>query len=852
MKKLLGNRKLTFTVSILAILACVVAIIANTVHQRNVAMENSRESFLNTVITMNAVVENYLAGEQSTCDSWASYINRNDLTLEEALDMVEDANTNDRITAHLVDPETLTGYRTRVDGETAFQPVSYADLYDDVGKYIQNMVDANDRYNVTSVYHNPVDDERVIAFVRDVQIVGDDGEKHTMALLRVMPSALFDDIWVFPATYENAQVELINQEGRYISVTKLEGYRYFYDYIQAYNDMSDAEIEAFRERVNGEAASYGVYKLADGQQALMASSEVNKELGDWVLIAYLPLESLATSQLNWFPVVCMTITFLLLLFFNVGYYNEINNRLRRSVAETKQANEAKSQFLATMSHDIRTPMNAIIGMTAIARKDIENPHHVEDCLRKINLSSNHLLTLVNDILDISKIESGKYAINPIVFSLADLMDNVCNIVRQTVKSKGLILEIHTHNIHHEYLYADQLRLNQIFINLLTNAVKYTDPGGRVTVDLYQSDSPTLEGGVRLIYRVEDTGIGMSEEFMDRMYDSFSREADGRVGAIQGTGLGLAITKQLVDLMQGTIDAQSKLGEGTTFTVTLDLPIAEHMTDDLMLPDVTMIVIDDDETLLDTAKETLRSIGIDADLANSGRKGLAMIRNHHAASADYQVVILDWKMPDLSGLEVTRAIRAEIGEDIPIIIVTAYDYTEIEEEAMAAGVNGFLSKPLFKSNLCRTLNDLLHVRDDVPDGTVKAYDLDGMRILIAEDNDTNWEIAQVLLEDEGATCSRAENGKICVDLLEQSPDAFDLVLMDMQMPVMKGLEATRLIRASRQAQLRDIPIIAMTADAFAENITACMEAGMDGHIAKPIDMAVVLAEIGKVMKTKRRA
>jgi CheY-like chemotaxis protein len=209
------------------------------------------------------------------------------------------------------------------------------------------------------------------------------------------------------------------------------------------------------------------------------------------------------------------------------------------------------------------------------------------------------------------------------------------------------------------------------------------------------------------------------------------------------------------------------------------------------------------------------------------------------------------MPDLSGLEVTRAIRAEIGEDIPIIIVTAYDYTEIEEEAMAAGVNGFLSKPLFKSNLCRTLNDLLHVRDDVPVGTAKAYDLDGMRILIAEDNDTNWEIAQVLLEDEGATCSRAENGKICVDLLEQSPDAFDLVLMDMQMPVMKGLEATRLIRASRQAQLRDIPIIAMTADAFAENITACMEAGMDGHIAKPIDMAVVLAEIGKVMKTKRR-
>jgi signal transduction histidine kinase/CheY-like chemotaxis protein len=852
MRKALSNRRITFLISIAAILLCVAAIAGNTIYQRNAAQESSREAFLNTVVAMNAVVENYLAGEQSTCDSWASYINNRDLTMEEALAVLEDANTSSAITGHLVDPETLTGYRTRAEGETEFQTVSYEELADDIGKDLQNMVQAHETYNVTSVYHNPVNDERVIAFVRDVQIVGDDGEKHTMALLRVLPSALFDDIWIFPTTYENTQVELINQDGRYISVTKLEGYRYFYDYIQAYNDLTDEQVEQLRQRINGETASYGTFRLADGEEVLLASSEVNPTMGDWVLIAYLPVDSLETVHLNMIPILILLITFLLLFLINVGYYNEINRQLRRSMAETKQANEAKSRFLATMSHDIRTPMNAIIGMTAIARKDIGNPHHVEDCLRKINLSGNHLLTLINDILDISKIESGKYAINPIVFSLADLMDNVCNIVRQTVKSKDLVLEVHTHAIRHEYVYADQLRLNQIFINLLTNAVKYTEPGGRVTVDLYQMPSPVTDGDVRLIYRVEDTGIGMSEDFMSRMYDSFSRESDGRVGSIQGTGLGLAITKQLVDLMQGTIDAESQLGKGTTFTVTLDLPVAEHMTDDLMLPDVTMIVIDDDETLLDTAKETLRSIGIDADLANSGRLGLTMIRDRHAASADYQVVILDWKMPDLSGLEVTRAIRAEIGADIPIIIVTAYDYTEIEEEAMAAGVTGFLSKPLFKSNLCRTLNDLLHVCDDVPDGPIKSYDLEGMRILVAEDNDTNWEIAQILLEDEGAVCTRAENGRVCVNLLEQSPDAFDLVLMDMQMPVMKGMDATKLIRASQQAQLRRIPIIAMTADAFAENIAACMEAGMDGHIAKPIDMAVVLAEIGKVMKTKRRA
>jgi CheY-like chemotaxis protein/anti-sigma regulatory factor (Ser/Thr protein kinase) len=491
-------------------------------------------------------------------------------------------------------------------------------------------------------------------------------------------------------------------------------------------------------------------------------------------------------------------------------------------------------------------------MTAIADKNINDPHHVRECLRKIALSSNHLLTLINDILDISKIESGQYSINPIVFSLSDLMDNIFNVVRPNVRSKQLSLEIHAHHIEQEYLYADQLRLSQIYINILSNAVKYTNPGGKIVVDLYEEPSPLLTGGVRLTYRVADTGIGMRKEFMERMYDTFSRENDGRVDTIQGTGLGLAITKQLVDLMHGTIEAESELGVGSTFTVTLDLAAAEHMTDNIMLPNIRLIVIDDDPILLESAKETLLQIGIDADLANSGATGLQMVLNGHRVARDYRVVILDWSIPDMSGLEVTRRIRAELGADIPIIIVSAYDYSEIEQQALDAGANGFISKPLFKSTLFKTLCELLNIDEQKHDEESKKYSIEGMRILVAEDNDLNYEIAEYLLEDEGAQCTRAENGQVCVDLLQKDPAGFDLVLMDMQMPVMKGLEATQIIRSASDPLMQTIPIIAMTADAFAENVEECLNAGMDGHIAKPIEMTRVLAEIEKVMRSRGRS
>jgi CheY-like chemotaxis protein len=368
------------------------------------------------------------------------------------------------------------------------------------------------------------------------------------------------------------------------------------------------------------------------------------------------------------------------------------------------------------------------------------------------------------------------------------------------------------------------------------------------VDVSQTDSPVLENGVRQVYKVADTGIGMSEEFMTRMYESFSRENDGRIDVISGTGLGLAITKRLVDLLQGTIDVDSEKGRGTTFTVTLDLPIAENLTDDIILPSIPMLVIDDDEIFLECADDVLEQIGIHAELAESGQKGLTMLQKKHEKAQDYQVVMLDWKLPDISGVEMMQTIRKEFGEEIPIVIVSAYDYTDVRDEAMAAGANAFISKPLFKTNLSKTIGNLLNTSADEETAETHESSIEGMNILIAEDNDLNYEIAMELLGAEGAHCTQAENGLVCVEMLqEHAEEEYDLVLMDLQMPVMKGLDAAKIIRASSNENIKNIPIIAMTADAFAENIAECLDAGMDGHIAKPINMKLVLAEIDKVMK-----
>jgi len=401
----------------------------------------------------------------------------------------------------------------------------------------------------------------------------------------------------------------------------------------------------------------------------------------------------------------------------------------------------------------------------------------------------------------------------------------------------------------EYIYADQLRLNQICINILSNAIKYTEPGGRVSVDMFEEESEN-PGCLRLTYRVADSGIGMSPEFMKTMYQPFSRQTDSRVNSIQGTGLGLAITKQMVDLMGGTIDCQSEQGKGTTFTVTLDLPVAERQREDMKLDPMDVLVVDDDEILLETAADTLESLGVTAECAKSGLEAIEMITQRHQTQKDYRVVIVDWKMPDLDGIETTRRIRREVGADIPILLISAYDFSDIEDEAREAGANGFISKPLFRSRLYDKFNALLGTEAKSIEPENDYSDLQGMHILIAEDNDVNWEIISSVLDMYGITTERAENGRVCVEKMSQAAEgSYALIFMDIHMPEMDGLEATRMIRKLENPWASSIPIIAMTADAFSENVTECLNAGMNGHIAKPVDIKLVIKEIRRIREER---
>ena len=366
---------------------------------------------------------------------------------------------------------------------------------------------------------------------------------------------------------------------------------------------------------------------------------------------------------------------LILFILDLFYMLNLNKRLQVTAKEAEYANKAKTDFLSTMSHDIRTPMNAIIGLTTIAENNLGDVESTEESLRKIRLAGNHLLTLINDILDISKVESGKLKLSPLTFSVAETVENLINISQPMIKEKNIDFSFRIDGIEKEYLYTDRLRLNQIYINILSNAIKYTEPGGRVSVELSEEKS-TLPDCIRLTYVVADTGIGMSPEFMATMYQPFSRQIDSRVNSIQGTGLGLAITKQMVELIGGTIECQSEQGKGTTFTVVLDIPIADRQRDNMRLDPIDVLVVDDDESTLRTAVETLKSLGASAEQARSGQEAIDMIEQRHLSGQDYKVVIVDWKIPGTDGAETIKKISTNPELNIPFLLVSAYDWSDI--------------------------------------------------------------------------------------------------------------------------------------------------------------------------------
>ena len=813
------------------------------------AAQRQIEHFENTTITMEHVTENYLEGEQRICDVWARYINSEDMTIEDAVSFIRISHVLPNASAHIVYLDTLSGLSTRArQDDPGNYSVSYKqmDFLNDVS-WIKMI---GESINISRAYTNPVNGEQSLAFCNHITLHDPEtAAPRDAILLRVLPLSELAQKWVFPQEeFENAELSLIDADGDYI----IKGHSFknssFFEFYRSYNAIDSASAKELFGKVTSSTGSFTMLNSRN-EECILAYTPVDAAEG-WTLLSFMPEKDLNVNTENWLLIGFVSAGLLILFVFDLAIMLSFNKQLQASAREAEKANKAKTDFLSTMSHDIRTPMNAIIGLTTIAEKNLGDTESVGENLRKITMASNHLLTLINDILDISKVESGKLNLSPQTFSIVEVVENLVNISQPMIKEKNIDFNFRTSRMEIEYLYADRLRLNQIYINILSNAIKYTEPCGHVSVDMREEESPT-PGCVRLTYTVSDSGIGMSPEFMKNLYQPFSRQTDSRVNSIQGTGLGLAISKQMVDLMGGTIDCQSEQGKGTTFTVILDIPIADRQREDMMLEPMDALIVDDDEILLETAVDTLESLGLTADRAESGLEALGMILHRHETGRDYSIVILDWKMPDIDGVETIRRIRTEVDANIPILLISAYDWSDIEDAAKEAGANGFVSKPLFRSILYDKINELLGTEAKSVEPENDYSDLQGMNILIAEDNDINWEIISTMLSMFAITTERAENGRICVDKMEQAAEgSYDLIFMDIQMPEMNGLDATRNIRALDDPWASSIPIIAMTADAFSENVTECLNAGMNGHIAKPIDIKLVIKEIRRIKEEKR--
>ena len=530
---------------------------------------------------------------------------------------------------------------------------------------------------------------------------------------------------------------------------------------------------------------------------------------------------------------------------------QVNQALSNAVAAAETANRAKSTFLSNMSHDIRTPMNAIIGFTTLALSNINDTERVKDYLGKTLASSNHLLSLINDVLDMSRIESGKIHLEEVEVNLSDVLHDLKTIVSGQIFAKQLELYMDVMDVTDEDVYCDKTRLNQILLNLLSNAIKFTPAGGTVSVRVRQL-AGKVHGCGQYEFRIKDNGIGMSPEFAKKIFEPFERERTSTVSRIQGTGLGMAITKNIVDMMGGTIEVQTAQGKGTEFTVCVPMraqteqrPV-EKITE---LEGLKALVVDDDFNTCDSVTKMLVKVGMRAEWTLSGKEAVLRARQSIEMSDAYHAYIIDWRLPDMNGIEVTRQIRS-LNDDTPIIILTAYDWSDIEVEAKAAGVTAFCSKPMFMSDLRETLMSALGQKQtDAAQGLLpeKNADFKGKQILLVEDNELNREIAQEILREYGFLVDTAENGAVAVEKVSTAaPGSYDLVLMDVQMPIMDGYTATRKIRALDDPARATLPIIAMTANAFDEDRRNALESGMNGFLSKPIVIGDLVQELHKIL------
>ena len=697
-------------------------------------------------------------------------------------------------------------------------------------------------------------------WVRNVIMRGEiEDSEYAMIFLRDITESRADSERRQQLASDNASMELLIQSmvrlvDRFV-VCDLEEDRY--DFYSLRGEMIYEPSGSYHDFVAQVITKYKTLEPLDALETLISPENIRKNLPDEKSIykyEYCSLDENTYKIASFIPLEWEGEKLIKALLVSMDVSPEkkaeIESRkaLKEAYRSAENASRAKTQFLSNMSHDIRTPMNAIVGLTAIAGANIENQEKVIECLGKITKSSRHLLGLINEVLDMARIESGKMSLTEEDFNLPELVDNLITMTKTSIDEHHHSFEVHIDHIEHEAVCGDSLRIQQVFVNLMSNAIKYTPDGGHIIFSIREKPNGFSELGC-YEFTIEDDGIGMTPEFQKIMFDPFSRADDHRTTKVQGTGLGMAITRNIVHLMNGDIEVDSAPNKGTKITVTVYLKLQESEKEqEKELVDLPVLVVDDDRTCCESTVATLEDIGIDGEWVLTGAEAVERCRARHKNNSDYFAVILDWKMPGMDGIETARNIRACVGEDVTIIILTAFEFSEIEEEARSAGVNAFIAKPLFRSRLTATLRQFVsgkkekNARNCLEDFANADYS--GKRILLVEDNELNREIAIEIMGMTGAEIDVAENGKIAVDKIADAPENwYDLVFMDIQMPIMNGYEATAAIRSLSGAR-GQVPIIAMTANAFAEDVQLAKNTGMNEHMAKPLDMH----KLNEILKT----
>lgn len=686
------------------------------------------------------------------------------------------------------------------------------------------------------------------------------GGKTSVAVIAALPMEQLNDALFLYENVDQMYSHVIDSKGDFV-IRNGDAYRWNYfkrveSEFERYDGKTAEDYKRELRRAMDTGEDYSTVFQINGELRALYCSKLYKA-ADWYVITVMPerilsdtITDLDRSRIG--IVIGILCIILILMSSILIWYYRLSEKQLDELTKAKQeavfASNAKSEFLSSMSHDIRTPMNAIIGMTEIALRNAQDAPRMVECLEKVKLSSKHLLGLINDVLDMSKIESGKMSLNMNPMSLRDTMNDIVNIIQPQVKAKGQYFDIFIQDIVAESVYCDSVRINQVLLNILSNAIKFTPEEGRIDVHICQEASSLGEEYIRTHFCVVDTGIGMSKEFRKKIFETFSREDTEQVRHITGTGLGMAITKCIVDLMGGTIEVQSELGKGSSFHVVLDLKKLEVNYGGMRLPEWNILVVDDNEQLCTSAVSNLEELGVHAEWALGGNSAITMIEERHERKEDYDFILTDWKMPGMDGVQLLHEIRDSRGIKIPIFLVSAYDWSDVEDEVHAAKFEGFMSKPLFKSTLYAHFSPyaegtkvITEQRED------KKIDFNGKRILLAEDIDINWEIAYEILSEAGLALERAENGKECIEKFEASElRYYDAILMDIRMPVMDGYDATKGIRALERED-KDLPIIAMTADAFSDDVQICLDCGMNAHIAKPIDIQECLRLLGEFLQ-----